>query len=133
MTFIGAIGRILFHCNALGIVPILVVPPWYYASDSHGPQHHPLHKIQTKKIYSEGVATTTNIDKPYSQTEMHKALFDIARIYSANIIDIDTINVPACSDKYKNYITGNVHPKANYMKAIADKCYKSMINMVFMD
>ena len=74
-----------------------------------------------------------DVDKPYSQTEMHKALFDIARIYSANVIDIDTINVPACSDKYLNYITGNVHPKANYMKAIADKCYKSMINMVFME
>ncbi len=133
MTYIGAIGRILFHCNALGIVPILVVPPWYYASNNDGPQHHPLHKIGTKKIYSGGVATTTDITKPYSQAEMHKALFDIARIYSANIIDIDTINIPACSDSYKNYITGYVHPKANYMKAIADKCYKSMINMVFME
>ncbi len=132
-TFIGAIGRILFHCNALGIVPILVVPPWYYASNNDGPQHHPIHKIGTKKIYSEGVATTTAITTPYSQTEMHKALFDIARIYSANIIDIDTINIPACSDSYKNYITGYVHPKANYMKAIADKCYKSMINMSFVE
>ena len=62
-----------------------------------------------------------------------KALFDVARIYSANVIDIDTIDIPACSDKYKTYITGYVHPKANYMKAIADKCYKSMINMVFME